>query len=74
MEIKRDGKGQPYIDVGNLRITFKAIVWSGGPGLSIRAYKEDDSCLHMGAEIPLDSYKRACELIAAIGYLVTLNL
>jgi len=69
MQVQEDRKGQPFIDVGNLRITFKQEVWSGNPGLSIRAYKED-SGLHMGAEIPLESHKDACDLIAAIGYLV----
>jgi hypothetical protein len=74
MEIKFDGKGQPYIDVENTRITFKQQVWSLGPGLSFRAYKGNDSGLHMGTEIPLESHKVACELITAIGYLVAMNL
>lgn len=70
MGIKVDGKGQPYVDVEKVRITFKKQIWSGGPGISIRAYRDDGSSLFPGPEIPLDNHKIICELIEAIIALV----
>jgi hypothetical protein len=80
MIIELDGKGNPFITVGNLRITYvegkkreEGKDWAGMSVLRIQAYKDDpnNACpLFMGPEYPVRDHKEACRLIAAISYLL----
>lgn len=67
MDIKIDSRGQKYIDVGNMRITYVEKTWDGYPGLRFQAYREQNSgSLHPGAEIPLSNVAEAYNLVAAV--------
>jgi hypothetical protein len=75
MEIKYDSKDQPYIEVGNIRISLihkgtrdRDKNWTGTHVLRIQAYREDGG-LFPGPEYPVDGCNDACELSAAINYL-----
>jgi len=65
MEEKMDSRGNPYIDVGNIRITYVPNTWDEIPGLRVQAYKQDDT-LHRGAEIPIPDKAMAFDLLEAI--------
>lgn len=80
MKIELDGKGNPFITVGNLRITYvegkkreEGKDWSGKSVLRIQAYKEypeKSYALFMGPEFPVRNHREACSFIAAISYLL----
>ena len=73
MQVQQDGKGNDYIDVGNIRITYlEKCSWdSASPGLRVQAYRDGQSnSLHQGAEIPIKTPKIALEVIAAIALLI----
>lgn len=81
MKIQADGKGQPYIDVGNLRITLVhkdmrelGKDWAGSHVIRIQAYREDGG-LYLGAEYPIpQGYKDVWALISAINNLIAEKL
>ena len=80
MKIELDGNGNPFITVGNLRITYvegkkreKEKDWAGMSVLRIQAYKDDPEISHalfIGPEYPVRTHKEACRLIAATSYLL----
>ncbi|MCD4654913.1 hypothetical protein K8T06_13385 [bacterium] len=80
MRNENDGRGNPFITVGNLRITYvdgkqrdEKENWSGESVLRIQAYKgnpEESYAMHRGPEFPVRSHKEACCFIAAISYLL----
>lgn len=74
MQIQQDGKGNNYIEVGNIRVTYvPKCSWAPQfPGLRIQAYRDSTSkSLHRGAEIPISNRRKtALEIIAAIALLV----
>ncbi len=65
MEEKIDGSGNPYVDVGNSRITLVPETWAGQPGVRIQAYKEAGG-LNPGPEIPLPAKRDAYDLIEGL--------
>lgn len=82
MEIKHDQKENPYIDVGNIRVTFvmrksrdSSKDWSESHVLRVQAYRDPghkvSQALHQGAEFPVNNHKEACALLAAISHLVS---
>ncbi len=66
MDKMKDGKGNIYFDVGNIRITCIGSSWDGGPGIRVQAYKGSGRSLHRGAELPVPDASTAYNLIAAI--------
>ena len=79
MDIHKDGAGNPYIDVANVRITLvsnqqRDADWTGGEYrhcIRIQAYRGGESrSLHMGAEIPLNSQSDAFSFVAAFSYIL----
>ena len=80
MKTELDGNGNPFITVGNLRITYvegkkkeKEKDWAGMSVLRIQAYLEDPEKSHalmMGPEYPVRTHREACRLFAATSYLL----
>ncbi|MGC8605227.1 MAG: hypothetical protein ACP5VS_16290 [Desulfomonilaceae bacterium] len=80
MQIQKDGSGNPYVEVGNVRITYvprsqrqSAKDWAGSDVIRIQAYKDDPAvckALFPGAEFPVESHKQVVELISAVAYLI----
>ncbi len=66
MSLKRDGRGNPYSETQNVRITALPQIYSGDPGLSIRAYIGLGQRLHRGAEIPMRNKKDAYDFIRSL--------
>jgi len=63
IQIQTDDRGQPYVEVENIRITYvkadqrdRSKDWPGCDVLRIQAYKGDGTkSLHRGAELPISS-------------------
>ena len=80
--MKKDKNGNAYQDIGNIRITLvdkstrkSDKNWSGKDTLRFQSYKdEDNSSLHLGAEIPLENNKTIIELIEVLCKLYAQNL
>ena len=83
MKIDKDGKGQPFITVGNVRVTLvpadkrsSALNWAAGECkyyIRIQAYKDNpdiSQSLHPGTEFPVTNHKEVCALLSAISHLV----
>lgn len=66
MDKQTDSKGNPYFNVGNLRVTCIGETWGGSSGIRIQAYTGNGSALHRGAELPVPDKATAYDLIAAI--------
>lgn len=74
MNTKRDSKGNIYIDVQNIRITFvrhenrsNLKDWPNADVLRIQAYRGDESnALHQGAEYPIYNNESINKLIEAL--------
>lgn len=72
--MSKDGNGNLYENVGNIRVTYKkqsnrdeSKDWSETDVLSFRAYKGSDTdALHMGAELTLKNDETILELIEAL--------
>lgn len=72
--MSKDGNGNLYENVGNIRVTYKkqsdrdeSKDWSETDVLSFRAYKGSDTDgLHMGAELTLKNDETILELIEAL--------
>lgn len=77
MEIKKDSKGNSYVEVDNLRITYvdcknRSSIkdWPNADVLRVQAYRGGaNKSLHQGAEYPIYNDKSAYNLIEAIGKL-----
>ena len=55
LQVQYDGKGQPYINVSNVRITLKQQGWGGSyRHITIRSYTGQGAALMMGPEIPIN--------------------
>lgn len=72
-EIKIDGKGNKYVEVGNLRISIIRSEnrpsdkdWPGQDVLRIQAYRGEAKYLHMGSELPISKKDNLIDLISAI--------
>jgi len=80
MQILKDGSGNSYVEISNLRITYvprsqrqSAKDWAGSDVIRVQAYKDDPAvskALFQGAEFPVESHKQVVELISAVAYLV----
>ena len=78
MEIQTDSKGNVYIEVGNLRISYieqknrsNTKDWPGADVLRIQAYRDSNSkALHQGAEYPVYNEKDIYKLFRAISKLM----
>lgn len=80
MQILKDGSGNSYVEVNNLRITYvprsqrqSAKDWAGSDVIRVTAYRDDPSvskALHRGSEFPVESHKQVVELISAVAYLI----
>jgi hypothetical protein len=73
--IQTDEEGQPYSNVGNVRVTLVRKQGWAGPELMnylrVQGYRADDaSQLFHGAELPLRDRLSGYRLIAAIGALI----
>jgi len=76
MTMQTDGSGQPYMDVGNIRVTYissqardKSKNWPGQDVIRVTAYKTDPSvsqALHRGAELPVADPAAFISLISAL--------
>lgn len=74
MDIQKDKKGNSFIEIGSIRITYvdkltrlNSKNWSETDTIRFSAYKNDyDSSLHMGAEIPIKSKDEIIDLIQAL--------
>ena len=72
-EIKQDNKGNNYINLNNLRITYVRQEtrdpdrdWAGADMIRIQAYTGNGSQLHRGAEIPVTDVSTFIELIESL--------
>ena len=78
MEIQTDSKGNVYIEVGNLRISYieqknrsNTKDWPGADVLRIQAYRDSVSkALHQGAEYPVYNEKSIYNLFEAFSKLM----
>jgi hypothetical protein len=80
MQILKDGSGNSYVEISNLRITYvprsqrqSAKDWAGSDVIRVQAYKDDPALsksLFQGAEFPVESHKQVVELISAVAYLI----
>lgn len=66
MKEGKDGSGNIYIEVNNIRVTQIPVTWAGVPGLRIQAYTGEGKKLHKGAEIPISKNETILDLISAI--------
>lgn len=72
--MNNDKNGNPYEDVGNIRVTIvdkstrnPEKDWAGSDTLRFQAYKGGESnALHLGAEIPLENNETIIEIIEAL--------
>jgi hypothetical protein len=77
-ETQKDGRGNPFVEINNLRVTC---VLEKPPGkkwdknaklyLRMQAYKDGSKRLHRGAELPITNQQTLLKLISAIAYLGT---
>ena len=75
-QIKEDSSGNPYVDAGNIRITYVPqgsraanLDWAGSDIVRVQAYKGDPAqsqALHLGAEFPIKDDLSVVELVAGI--------
>lgn len=78
METKIDGKGNVYVEVDNLRITYVEQInrsnvkdWPNADVLRIQAYQGNNSnSLHRGAELPIYNSESAFKLFEALSHLL----
>ena len=73
--IQTDAENQPFVNVGNIRVTLVEKEGWAGPDvhryLRIQGYRaEDGSQLFHGAELPLRSIESGYRLISAISFLL----
>jgi len=72
--ISTDGSKQPFLRIGNIRVTFVAAVerpearnWADTDVLRVQAYRDSESdALHKGAEFPVDTPEAMFELISGL--------
>lgn len=70
----KDSSGNPYIDIGNVRITMvdksnkpPSKDWAGtNRYLRVQAYTGKGSSLHRGAEFPVGDIKKILEFIESV--------
>lgn len=78
MQINNDGKGNIYVEIENLRITYveqrnrlNVKDWPNSDVLRIQAYQGNNSkSLHKGAELPIYNEKSIYGLFEAISHLL----
>jgi len=79
-ELPKDSSGNPYVEVGNLRVTFVTATnrpaekdWAGQDVLRFQAYRGEGHSLFQGPELPLggsdESQHVLIELIEGLGAL-----
>ena len=69
-----DSRNHNYLEIGNIRVTYVPAEdrednrnWSGFDVIRIQAYRnEENSSLHQGAELPIESPETFIELISAL--------
>lgn len=74
MEVLKDSKGNTYVDVENIRITYvenknrqSNTDWAETDVIRFQAYKgHDNNALHMGAEIPIERTIQILDLMEAL--------
>ncbi len=74
MNIQKDGKGNSFVKVENIRITYVPVTnrqdtkdWSGYNVLRFQAYRSaTDDSLYQGAELPISSSEVFIDLISAL--------
>ena len=79
MQTKIDSKGNTYIEVGNLRLSYieqknrsNTKDWPGADVIRIQAYRDSVSkALHQGAEYPVYDEKDIYKLFEAFSKLMT---
>jgi len=83
MDIMHDGRGNPYVNVDNLRITFirRGVKddqkdWEGDCHyLRVQAYRGGNcGSLHRSAEFPIPNHGKALELLSVISGLLAVEL
>lgn len=77
METNKDSKGNIYIEVGNLRITYveqknrsSLKDWPSADVIRIQAYRNSSKALHKGAEYPVENEKSVYNLFEAFSKLM----
>lgn len=77
-QAEKDSRGNPFVEVDNLRVTCvlgrpSGKQWKKDAGLFLRvqAYKGSGKSLHRGAELPIKNLQALLKLISAIAYLGT---
>lgn len=77
METTRDSRGNVYIEVGNLRITYveqknrsSLKDWPSADVIRIQAYRNSSKALHKGAEYPVENDKSVYNLLEAFAKLM----
>ncbi|WP_445749283.1 hypothetical protein [Polaribacter sp.] len=78
MEVLKDSKGNSYVNVGNLRITYVVQIsrendekdWSKTSVLRIQAHTGKGKKLHKGAEYPVNNEKDIYSLFEAFSKLM----
>jgi len=77
LETKKDSKGNIYIEVENLRISYieqksrsNLKDWPNADVLRIQAYRGEGKSLHQGAEYPVKDEKSIYSLFEALSKLM----
>ena len=77
MITKTDSKGNVYIEVGNLRISYieqknrnSLKDWPSADVIRIQAYRGGGNSLHLGAEYPVENDKSVYNLFEAFSKLM----
>lgn len=67
-----DGNGNPFVKIGNMRVTYLAqSAWGSGPSLRFQAHKDDETnALHFGAEFRMGSFAGGFDLLSAVANLL----
>jgi len=77
MKTEIDSKGNVYIEVGNLRISYieqknrtSIKDWPNADVIRIQAYRGEGKALHQGAEYPVENDKNIYSLFEAFSTLM----
>lgn len=77
MKTEVDSKGNTYVEVGNLRISYieqknRSTIkdWPNADVLRVQAYRGEGHALHQGAEYPVENDKSIYSLFEALSVLM----
>lgn len=66
MELQKDSDNRPYIEIGNIRLTYIPAGDKSSEVILFQARAEDGSQPEKGAEVPIQSPKEFYSLVSAL--------